>query len=106
MALAGYPQTHHSPDIEIVTTQHDTNQYEGPFSSIKVMSDATTEYAHLILYLDKAGFDSNTTEGTDYFVVRAMATDTIPGPIYGFVLHTSTSTGVTVAASRYSTSIL
>ena len=30
-ALEGYPQTHQSPEIIHVVTQHDTNKYEGPY---------------------------------------------------------------------------
>ena len=70
------------------------------------MSDATSEYAVLWIYLDKAGYDSDTTEGTDYYKIHVMATDSIPGPIYGFRFHTDSSAGASVIASRYSTSIL
>ena len=105
MALPGYPQTHNSPDPEVVTTQNDTTQYKGPFSMIKVMSDSNTEAVTLQIYLNKAGFDSDTTEGVDYYVVEALATDTIPGPIYGFVFHTDSATGSSVIGYRYSTDI-
>lgn len=106
MALPGYPQTHNSPDPEVVTTQHDTNQYEGPFSSIKVLSDSNTEAVTLLVYLDKAGYDANTTEGVDFYTIEALATDTLPGPFYGFVFHTDSATGSSVIGYRYSTSIL
>ena len=105
MALPGYPQTHNSPDPEVVTTESDTVQYEGPFSTIKILSDANTEHAVLYIYLDKAGFDSNTTEGTDYFIVKALATDTLSGPIYGFIFHTDSNPGSSVIGYRYSTDI-
>ena len=106
MALPGYPQTHNSPDPELVSTQHDTNQYEGPFSSIKILSDANSESVKLLIYLDKEGYDTNTTEGTDFYEISAMATDTLPGPIYGFVFHTDSAAGSSVIGYRYSTSIL
>ena len=106
MALAGYPQTHNSPDPEVVTVQNDSTQYKGPFSSIKVMSDLNTEAVVLYIYLDKAGYDTNTTEGVDYYIVNALATDTLPGPIYGFRFHTDSDTGSSVIGYRYSTSIL
>lgn len=110
MALAGYPQTHSSPDLLVLTEsdgdESDTVQHEGPFSSIKVMSDSNTEYVVLYIYLDKAGYDSNTTEGIDYFIVNALATDSIPGPIHGFRYHTDSAAGSSVIAYRYSTSIL
>ena len=105
MVLPGYPQTHNSPDPEVVTTQNDSTQYEGPFSSIKILSDLNTEAAKLYIYLDKAGYDSDTTEGTDYYIVNALATDTLPGPIYGFRFHTTSSTGSAVIGYRYSTDI-
>ena len=106
MALPGYPQTHNSPDPEVVTVQNDSTQYEGPFSSIKILSDLNTEFAVLYIYLDKAGYDTNTTAGVDYYVVSALATDTLPGPIYGFRFHTDSDTGSSVIGYRYSTSIL
>ena len=106
MALPGYPQTHNSPDPEVVTTQNDTTQYEGPFSSIKVLSDSTTEAVTLYIFLDKAGYDSNTTEGTDYYIIEALATDTLMGPFHGFIFHTDSDTGSSVIGYRYSTSIL
>jgi len=108
MALPGYPQTHNSPDPEVVVTQHDTNKYEGPFSSIKVMSDANTEAVTLWLFLDKAGFDAGAAgvSGSDYFIVEALASDSLPGPFYGFIYHTDSAVGSSVIGYRYSTSIL
>ena len=68
MALTGYPQEYLSPDITVVTSTHADTQYEGPFSSIKVTGDDMTKKVDLTLYFDKAGFDSDTTRGTDYFL--------------------------------------
>jgi len=109
MALAGYPQTHSSPDPEVVTTQNNTTQYEGPFSSIKILSDANTEAVTLYIYLDSTGYNKTTlaqVAGTDYFIVETLATDSLPGPIYGFRFHTDSATGSSVIGYRYSTSIL
>jgi hypothetical protein len=109
MALPGYPQTHNSPDLEVVSVQNDTTQYEGPFSSIKVLSDLNTEYVVLYIYLDKEGYSKATGDqvsGVDYYVVNALATDVLSGPIYGFRFHTGSSTGSSAIGYRYSTSIL
>jgi len=108
MALSGYPQIHHSPDPEVVTTQHDTNTYEGPFSSIKVMSNANTDAATVLIFLDKRGYDvgAGGVAGVDYYTVEALASDVIPGPIYGFVFHTDSAANASVIGYRYSTSIL
>ena len=109
MALAGYPQTHNSPDPEVVTTQHDSTQYEGPFSSIKILSDANTEAVTLYIYLNSDSYNKATraqVSGTDYYIVEALATDTLPGPIYGFRFHTDSAAGSSVIGYRYSTSIL
>ena len=108
MALSGYPQIHNSPDPEVVTTQHATNKYEGPFSNIKVLSNTNTDAVTVLLFLDKRGYDSGVggVEGIDYYTVEALASDVIPGPIYGFVFHTDSSTNTSVIGYRYSTSIL
>ena len=109
MALAGYPQTHSSPDPEVVTLQSDTVQYEGPFSSIKIMSDLNTEAVTLYVYLDSTGYNKATGDqvsGTDYYIIESLATDVVPGPIYGFRFHTDSATGSSVIGYRYSTSIL
>ena len=107
MALAGYPQTHLSPELEIVTTQSDTVQYEGPFSSLKVLGDGTSDYAVIWIYLDSEGYNKTSqVSGVDYFIVNALATDSIPGPIYGFRMHTGSSTNTTVVGYRYSSDIL
>ena len=107
MALAGYPQTHNSPDVLVVTSQNDTTQYEGPFSSIKVMSDSNTEAVTLYLYLDSESYKKTSqVAGTDYYIVESLATDEIKGPIYGFRFHTDSDTGSSVIAYRYSTDVL
>ena len=111
MALTGYPQDHYSPEIVVLQSgdQNDTTQYLGPFSSIKCLSDATTEAVTLYIYLTKEGYDEpNGTQvaGTHYYEVAAVATDTIGGPIYGFRYHTDSSTGSSVMAYRYSSDIL
>ena len=108
MPLTGYPQTHNSPDPEVVTVQHATNQYEGPFGSIKVMSDSNTEAVTLKIFLSKAAYDlgiAGGTEGIDWYTIEALASDTIPGPIYGFVFHTNSAAGSSVIGYRYSTGI-
>tara|TARA_R110002020_G_scaffold23434_4_gene77930 strand:+ start:11814 stop:12119 length:306 start_codon:yes stop_codon:yes gene_type:complete len=99
-ALEGYPQTHQSPEIIHVDTQHDTNKYEGPFSSIKCLGDAAGDIIQLILYFDKTDYDA----GTGY-TVKAVAADTISGPIQGFVLHTGSATNAEVLAYKYSSHI-
>lgn len=104
MALPGYPQTYSSPDLEIVTTESEDTQYTGPFSAIKVVSDANNEYAEIHVYLDQAGYDSDTTEGVDYYELRVLASDTITGPFYGFKFTTG-GNAVGVIGYRYSTGI-
>ena len=113
MALAGYPQTHNSPDPVVLTEsggdESATVQHEGPFSSIKVLSDANTEYVVLYIYLDSEGYNKATGDqvsGVDYYIINALATDTLPGPIYGFRYHTDSNAGTSVIGYRYSTSIL
>jgi hypothetical protein len=109
MALAGYPQTHNSPDPEVVNTENDTTQYEGPFSSIKILSNTNTDHVVLYIYLDSAGYNKATGDqvaGADYYIINALATDTLPGPIYGFRFHTDSVNDTSVIGYRYSTSIL
>ena len=113
MALPGYPQTHHSPDVLVLTQaggdESDTVQHEGPFSTIKITSDANTEQATLYIYLDSAGFNKATgdqVDGTDYYIMKILATDSVSGPIYGFRYHTDSDTGTAIIAYRYSTDIL
>ena len=105
MALTGYPQEHLAPDITIVTSTHATTQYEGPFSSIKVTGDDMTKKVDLTLYFDKAGFDTNTTQGTDFFEASVMVTDILEGPIYGFRYKAYSGTDAAIIASKYSTGI-
>ena len=100
-ALEGYPQTHQSPEIIHVATQNDTSKYEGPFSSIKCLGNAAGDVIQLILYFDKTDYDA----GTGY-TVRAVAADTISGPIQGFVLQdTGSTTNAEVLAYKYSSHI-
>ena len=111
MALTGYPQTHNSPELMVVLSaaENDTTQYEGPFSSIKVLSDSNTEHAELWLYLDSESYNTaqgSQVAGTHYYIVNALATDTITGPIYGFRFHTNSEAGCNIIAYKYSTSIL
>ena len=106
MALPGYPQTHNSPDI-VVAAQDDITKHEGPFSSVKILSDGNTDSATVKIYLDKAGYDANSTEGVDFYTVELLATDSIAGPLYGFrLMATGSDAGITGIAYRYSTSIL
>lgn len=108
MPLTGYPQTHLSPDVTVAIIQNDTTQHRGPFSSLKLMGDATSDAITLYLYLDKASYDKATgsqVAGTDYYVVEGLATDVISGPIYGFRFHTDSDDDTSVIAYKYSTGI-
>jgi len=105
MALTGYPQTHLSPDVEIVDSVGAT-KYSGPYSSLKVTGSSSTAYCDMTLYFDKDGYDTDSSAGEDYTNVRAMATDSIDGPIYGFKLTNESSSGnISVVAYKYSTAI-
>ena len=107
MPLPGYPQTHNSPDHIVVSTQNDTTQYRGPFSNIKIIGDSASDVVEVYLYLTAEGYDKTSqVNGTDYYVVRAIVTDEIPGPIYGFRFHTNSDANTSLIAARYSTDIL